>query len=155
MHQQVTVDIDAPIEHVFPIIADLSHYPQLLEVVHHVAGQPGDRQNSATCENPAWLVTLRTQIGPLARSKRLRMVRTVHQPLAEVCFERRENDDRQHSPWTMSSTVLPLTDKSGTRVTMGLHYGGRLWTSLLDGVLEAQIRQATTNLERLALLDQG
>ncbi|MCP4227333.1 MAG: SRPBCC family protein [Actinomycetia bacterium] len=155
MHQQVTVDIDAPVEHVFPIIADLSRYPQLLDVVHRVESADSNAQDgssdSSDSDDPVWLITLRTQIGPLARSKRLRVVRTVHQPLAEAIFERQETDDRHHSPWTLSTTLEPLSDGQRTQVTMALHYGGRLWTSLLDGVLEAQIHQATANLERLAL----
>ena len=149
MKQRVSVDISAPVEHVFPIVADLGRYPELLDIVHQVEPEPDGTGDG----DPAWLVTLRTQIGPLARSKRLRMIRTVHEPLSEARFERQENDDREHAPWTLTSTVEAVDGEAAptTRVTMALHYGGRLWTSLLDGVLEAQIRQATTNLERLAL----
>jgi hypothetical protein len=153
--QQVSVDINAPVEHVFPLVADLGRYPQLLDVVHQVEPEPAGTGYGPATESadPAWLVTLRTQIGPLARSKRLRMVRTEHEPLSRAHFERQELDGRQHAPWTLTATVEPLDDEGGetTRVTMALHYGGRLWTSRLDGVLEAQIRQATDNLERLAL----
>lgn len=148
MKQQVTVDISALVEDAFPILADLGRYPKLLDVVHRVEIDEGDRD----ADEPVWLVTLRTRIGPLARSKRLRMVRTVHEPMTEARFERQESDDRQHSPWSLATTIEPVDVEGdqGARVTMALHYGGRLWTSLLDGVLEAQIRQATANLERLA-----
>ena len=47
-------------------LADLSTYPEWLALVTEAEPQ-GDH---------TWLVTLRARLGPLARSKRLRMVRT-------------------------------------------------------------------------------
>src|SRR6185437_9058063 len=90
----VTADLDTPAtaETLFAWLEDLASYPRWLDIVARAeavdaaAGDPG----------PAWLVDLRGRLGPLARTKRLRMVRTVHDLGAAVIFERRELDGRQH-----------------------------------------------------------
>jgi hypothetical protein len=95
---------------------------------------------------PVWRVDLRARLGPLARSKRLRMERTEHDADAHrVRFERRELDDRRHAPWILSATVLPAGE--GSTLTMHLHYGGKLWTGgVLERVLNEQIQQGRTRL---------
>lgn len=138
MHHRFTVDVDAEPERVFAVLADLANYDELLDIVHRV--EPTD--------DAAWLVTLRAKIGPFARSKRLRMVRSEHQPTTAVRFERAELDGRDHSAWALESSIAPAAE--GSAVTMSLAYDGRLWSSVLDGVLKAQITKATTNLQALA-----
>ena len=69
------VDLDAPCaaDVLFANIDDLAEYPGWLEIVERaevVAADPADDGDAA------WLVDLRGRLGPLARSKRLRMVRT-------------------------------------------------------------------------------
>jgi hypothetical protein len=93
-----------------------------------------------------YFVTLIAKIGPFARRKRLRMVRT------DSCddgatFERRETDGRQHSTW-----VLGAHARAGdpTIVTMRLAYGGGLWSDVLEGVLESQIEGAADQLAAFA-----
>lgn len=144
MQQRFNVDLDAPPERVFPLLADLAHYEQLLDIVHRVTPD----SDTAGDDGQAWSVTLRAKIGPLARSKRLRMERTVHEPLSTVRFERTEQDGRHHSLWVLEATVQ-ATDE-GSQVTMMLEYGGRLWSGVLDGVLEAQVTSARRNLQLLA-----
>ena len=46
---------------------------------------------------PAWRVELRARVGPFARSKQLRMVRTVYEPERIARFERIEDDERDHA----------------------------------------------------------
>lgn len=145
MQQEFQASVAAPGDRVFAVLADLSHYDELLGIVHQVVAD-----DSEAGDEPAWWVTLRAKLGPLARSKRLRMVRTVNQPDQLVRFERRETDGRQHSAWTLDARIDPNADGSGTVVTMGLDYGGRLWSGVLDGVLQSQVDSAAANLERLA-----
>jgi hypothetical protein len=98
---------------------------------------------------PAWTVELRGRLGPLARSKRLRMVRTGHEPPGQVTFERREVDGRSHSPWVLRAEVEPLAE--GSRLTMHLHYGGGMWGSVLERLLGDEIgRSRARLLERLS-----
>lgn len=137
----------APDQRVFAVLADLGHYDDLLGIVHQVVPDA----TTAVDGEPAWWVTLRAKLGPLARSKRLRMVRTVHEPDQLVRFERRETDSRQHSAWTLEARVEPASGgEPASEVTMALDYGGRLWSGMLDGVLQGQVNSAAANLARLA-----
>ena len=71
----VTASVDAPVDPatLFGRIDLLDHYPPWLDIVQRVEGaEPNDQD-----EGPAWIVDLGTRVGPLQRSKRLRMVRTV------------------------------------------------------------------------------
>ncbi len=101
---------------------------------------------------PAWEVELRARLGPFARSKRLRMVRTVHDaPTTHVRFERVEHDGRSHSPWVLDVTVADHA--AGSRLEMRLHYGGALWTG---GVMEKVLaEQIVAGRERLLELTAG
>lgn len=132
----------------YEIVADLGTYPEWLELVNRVEpAPPSTGVTDATEEQPAWLVTLRARIGPLARSKRLRMVRTVADGRL-VRFERRELDGRRHSSWTLSAEVAPEpTEPWQSEVHLDLRYEGSLWSGLLDGVLQAAADDATERLQ--------
>lgn len=131
--------LPAPPEVVLPVVADLSTYPQWLGIVL-----------AATSDGPdAWLVDLGARLGPLRRSKRVRMVR-VDGALGVVRFERQEGDGRDHSPWVLQATVEP--QEAGTRLTMHLHYGGSRWLPGLDLVLREEIRRATGRLSKLVVM---
>ena len=82
-----------------------------------------------------WNVELRAKIGPFARSKQLRMVRTVCEPYNEIVFTRVEADGREHAPWALTVKVAP--EGTGSSVEIHLDYGGRLWTA---GVMERVLR---------------
>ena len=97
----------------------------------------------------AWRIDLRGRIGPLARSKRLRMVRTRHDPPTTAVFERRELDGQEHSAWVLRAEVLPEGD-AGAKLVMRLHYGGRLWEPLVERLLRDEIDASRERL--LALL---
>lgn len=100
-------------------------------------------------ESPAWQVELRGRVGLLARSKRLRMQRTVHDSdRHRVVFERAEADGRRHSPWVLTAEVTQCGPLSELR--MHLHYGGALWTGgVLERVLGDQITQGRERLVQL------
>ena len=120
-------------------VDDLSRYPQWLTIVttaSPVAAVDGDA-------GPAWLVDLRGRLGPLARSKRLRMVRT-QRTTDQAVFERREADGKNHSPWVLDATVT-ATDE-GSRLVMHLHYGGSLWGPVLERMLGDEIEESRPRL---------
>jgi len=116
----------------FEVIRDLGTYPKWLEIVHFA--------NAVDSEEglQAWNVELRAKIGPFARSKRLRMVRTTDQSPTIVVFERRENDGKKHAPWVLRSVV---TEANGTStLDVHLHYGGSLFDGgIVERVLADQI----------------
>jgi hypothetical protein len=134
----------------FAWVDDLGRYPDWMRLAHSVTPLPAHRVENAAGtavrgasddELPAWSVELRARLGPLARSKRLRMVRTVHDVPHRVVFERRESDDRRHSPWVLDVCLAPQAT-GDVRLDMHLHYGGGLWTG---GVLE---RVLTDEIDR-------
>ncbi len=144
MDIQATLDADCTPEVLFAEVGDLDGYDAWLEIVPRT-----DRTDPDEAGAPAWHVLLRGRLGPLARSKRLRMVRTEHRPpeggrpgLAR--FERREEDGREHAPWVLTATVTAHGD--GARLTMDLHYGGSLWVPLLDRLLAGEIEASRTRL---------
>lgn len=138
-----SVIVPAAPEEVFPFVATLDRYPDWLPLVHEATSAGSDAE-------PAWSVELRAQVGPFARSKRLRMVRRVHEPSNRVEFERAELDGKQHARWALIVDV-EAAEPDSTRVTMNLAYDGMLWTGgLLDRVLDEEIRRGRAGLTTLA-----
>lgn len=132
----VSASLQAPCDEatLFAHVDELTDYPAWMPLAHRVqptAAEPDGR--------PAWNVELRARVGPFARSKRLRMVRTEHDVAgATARFERVEHDGRQHSPWVLEAHVVAVDD--GCRLDMHLHYGGALWTGgVMERVLADQI----------------
>jgi hypothetical protein len=139
----VSVDLLAPFppERLWPWIADLGRYPQWLEIVHRAAPDGPDR----------WSVDLRARLGPLARSKRLRMARTFADG-RRVRFEREETDGREHSAWVLEGD-LAADDRGGSRLTMRLHYGGSRLSVVLERVLADEIERSRPRLLELVAAD--
>ncbi|MCB1259877.1 MAG: SRPBCC family protein [Acidimicrobiales bacterium] len=138
-------DLDAPCapNELFAVVGDLERYPDWLSIVPR-AVPDGVGDDGA----PAWAVELRGRLGPLARSKRLRMVRTVDDAPTHVRFERREHDGRDHSAWVLDASVHEHPD--GSRLEMRLHYGGSFGGVLLERMLRDEIERSKPRL--LALL---
>jgi hypothetical protein len=138
-------------ERVFAFVDDLSAYPAWMDLVHEV------NEVSASEGRRTWDVELQAQVGPFARSKRLRMERTVHEPCRRVVFERAEIDGRRHSAWVLAATLSPHStgepaEHGATRLVMTLTYGGNLWTgAVLQRVLDDHVERGSNALR--ALLD--
>lgn len=145
MDVHAVLDADCAADTLFRFVDDLARYPSWVDLVHRADPLP-----PADDGNPQWDVELRARVGPFARSKRLRMRRTVHdQAVGRVVFERAEVDGRRHSPWVLSAD---LGEHGGrTRLEMHLHYGGGLWTGgVLEKVLAEQISAGRERLVQLA-----
>jgi hypothetical protein len=140
----VTATLAAPCSpaQLFEVVGDLGNYPKWLDIVPRVV--PADPEG----DTPAWTVDLRGRLGPFARSKRLRMVRTRLDEPKAVVFERRERDGRAHSPWLLEASIAETAD--GSALTMHLHYGGKLWGPLVERLLSDEIERSRPRL--LALL---
>ena len=140
MDLEATVEAPCPPELLFGWVSDLTRYPRWLEIITRaeaVDGAGGDA-------DAAWVVDLRARFGPMARSKRLRMERTVNTAPRHVRFERRERDDRSHAAWELAVELEP-TD-AGSRARMHLHYGGSLWGPVLERLLRAEIDRSRPRL---------
>ena len=148
----VTAELVAPcgVEELFVWVGDLASYPAWLDIVPVAVPadpHPEDR-------GPAWMVDLRGQMGPFARSKRLRMVRVVHQPPLSVRFERFEHDGRDHSAWALQAEVEPLETENAhpaSLLRMRMQYGGALGGPIVEKLLADEIIRSGPRL--LALLD--
>jgi hypothetical protein len=141
--------VPGPPERAFALVDDLSVYPSWMDLVHDVVEvEPAGGRRT-------WDVELQAQVGPFARSKRLRMVRVVHDPGHRVVFERAEVDGKRHSPWILSAALDPEpSDDPGagaaTRLTMTLTYGGNLWTgAVLQRVLDDHVERGAAALSVL------
>lgn len=140
MEVVATLEAPHPPDRVWAVVSDLGTYPTWLDIVAR-AVPAGDG---------AWSVDLRGRLGPFARSKRLRMARTVAEAPTSVVFERRELDGREHSPWVLEASVAPSRD--GSTLTMRLHYGGALFGPVLERLLGDTIERSRPRL--LAVLDE-
>ena len=144
--------LGAPTEAVFAALEDLGTYPDWLSIVsaaepsEPVEGDPG----------PAWDIDLTARFGPLSRTKRLRMVRTVHdRDGGAVRFERREDDGVEHNAWVLSGRAEPdgeAAGEAGTQLSLHLHYGGASRLPGLDMILRQEAERAGPRLD--ALLDE-
>ncbi len=140
MDVTATVEASVGVEKLFAAVADLTTYPQWLNIVHQVTVEPIGSDGMS-----AWLVELRGKVGPFARSKRLRMVQSVCDRPNIVVFERCETDGRKHSPWVLTAQVG--TTNVGSNLTVNLHYGGTLFTGgALERLLADQITQGRERL---------
>jgi hypothetical protein len=133
----VTAELDAPCppDVLFAWVADLGRYPEWLEIV----------PRAVALGDGSWSVDLRGRLGPFARSKRLRMERTVCDETAgRARFERVEHDGKSHSPWVLTADVTETGD--GSRLTMHLHYGGGLWGPVVERLLGEEIERSRPRL---------
>lgn len=137
VHESSSVALREPIDRVVPWVSDLSRYCEWMPLVHAATSVGED----------VWDVELRATIGVFARSKRLRMRRTVFEP-GRIVFERSEDDGRTHAPWILE--VVVATHEGGTLVTMDMTYKGGLWTAgVLDRVLAHNIEAGKKGLVRV------
>jgi hypothetical protein len=138
----VLASVEAPCDpsDLFPWVDDLARYPSWLDIVPRAV----EATSHVDDVGPAWSVDLRGRLGPFARAKRLRMVRTVHQTDLHARFERVEHDGRDHSDWVLDATIAPTS--AGSELTMRLHYGGRLWMPALDRLLADEIARSRPRL---------
>ncbi|HRA34401.1 MAG TPA: SRPBCC family protein [Acidimicrobiales bacterium] len=149
---EIVAEMEAPCTPaaLFAWVDALDRYPAWLEIVTRATPRA-----DTSDDVPTWDVDLRGRIGPLARTKRLRMVRAVHHPDERVVFERRELDGRSHSPWVLDAAVMPSEAASpgGSRLVMVLRYGGGLFGPVLERILRDEIEQSRLRLLHLVSAD--
>ena len=138
----ITATLDAPCApaELYPWLDDLGRYPDWLDIVPRAVPVDAHVDDAG----PAWSVDLRGKLGPFARAKRLRMVRTADEAPRHARFERVEHDGREHSAWVLDAEVTETP--GGSRLTMRLHYGGRLWMPVLDRLLADEIERSRPRL---------
>ena len=142
MKQTANLQVGASASMVSDVLADLGTYPHWNDLVQEATPtEPSD-------ERPAWITTLRAQVGPLARSKQLRFVRTVDKTdadMRQIRFERMELDGREHAAWVMETSVR-ASGPDSCEVSLELSYSGGLWMPALGNVLGGAIERSTSRL---------
>ncbi|MEY4068936.1 MAG: hypothetical protein RLZZ332_1272 [Actinomycetota bacterium] len=151
MELSATLRTTAPVSTVLGYVRELDAYPQWMSLAHTATPELGS--------NPvAWSVELRARVGPFARSKRLRMVRTVMQvdaaspaantpSPAHIVFERHELDGRSHAQWRLAVTVSPTSE--GSELAMHLSYDGRFFVGVVESILRQHIDEGRQQLGAL------
>ena len=128
----------------FAALEDLATYPHWLSIV--ASASPAEPH--ADDPGPAWHVELRGKVGPFSKTKRVRMVRTGHDPAAgTVRFERREHDGRSHNTWLLTGQATAHGDHDGAHVEVDLHYGGGAIFPGADLLLRQETRRAGERLD--------
>lgn len=145
MELSATLRTTATVNAVLEYVRDLDRYTEWMPLVHRAEPESGTQP-------AAWSVELRARVGPFARSKRLRMVRTVMDvggvaSPARIVFERRELDGRAHAQWRLSVVVSPTS--GGTELTMHLSYDGRFFVSVVETILRQHIDEGRTRLSAM------
>jgi len=153
----LTADLVAPCrpEELFEWVNDLSRYPAWLNIVQRADSVPGDEVDLG--DGPAWAVELRGRLGPFARSKGLRMVRSRLSTRDEAVFRRQEIDGRKHAPWMLRARVTADEEvatgggpsEPSSTLSMHLHYGGGLWGPMLERMLADEIEASRERLRAL------
>jgi len=140
----------ASVDEVLKYVDDLAVYPEWMSLVHSATRDVG-------APEPTWNVELRASVGPFARSKRLRLVRTVNER-DRIVFERREIDGRTHAMWRLTVTIASGLGAATSRVddgvgattlTMQLHYDGRFFVGVVESILQQNIDAGRKRLSEL------
>lgn len=138
---RASLDADVTAQTMFSVVRDLGTFPMWLDLVHRATST--DEQG----DSHAWDVELRAKIGPFARSKRLRMVRTIDEQPTRVVFERKELDGKKHAPWVLTCDI----SESGSSCSLNvqLHYGGSLFDGgVIERVLADHIETGKAKLKQ-------
>ena len=141
----VELELPADPDDVLPWVESLDTYPEWTTLVHRVVVDGSGAE-------PAWIVELRARVGPLARSKRLRMVRVAGGSDGHLRFERVELDGRDHGHWGFDircmSTGVPGSPRS--RLSVVLAYDGANWAGgLVERALQDEIERSKARLAEL------
>jgi carbon monoxide dehydrogenase subunit G len=130
-----TADIAAASDAVQAVLRNLSTYPDWMPIV----------SSAKTDGDDHWLVELRVAIGPFARSKRIRMRRSVDSPQL-IVFTRSEADGRDHATWELRLELVK--SEIGTNVNAMLRYEGKMWTpGPVEDALESGLDNGIVKLQ--------
>jgi|TARA_B100000003_G_scaffold200625_1_gene207701 ribosome-associated toxin RatA of RatAB toxin-antitoxin module len=137
MQKSILLDVNAEPELVFDVLSDLKNYPLWLSFIQKVEN---------TDIHESWMVTLRSQIGPFSRLKKLRMRRTLSPSTRSVLFHRDEVDGKDHSNWLLRVRIDEI-QSTQCLITLELEYSGKFWSKTLENILDSEVAKAAKRLE--------
>jgi len=133
--QRIEVRLDATL--LRSILRDLSEFQPLVSIIDVVRPE----------SDAVWSVDLRADLGPIRRSKRLRMARVSADDEGTLVFERQELDNRRHASWRLTIEIQPVANGSGVEII--LDYDGRVPLGVLEGLVAEEIVAASQRLESI------
>ncbi len=142
VRQVIEVDLNGSSEQIFSALSDLANYKNWLGFIDTI--DTVDADGSGAC----WIVTLRAQVGPFARLKKLRMVRAEEDFPESIQFSRRETDSKDHSDWDLHVTINEK-ESMGCSVQMVVSYSGRFWSVPLQAVFTSHVETAKVRLREM------
>ena len=140
VRQVIEVDLNGSSEQIYIALSDLANYKNWLGFIDTI--DTVDADGGSAC----WIVTLRAQVGPFARLKKLRMVRVEEDFPELIRFSRKETDSKDHSDWDLHVTINEK-DGVGCSVQMGVSYSGRFWSVPLQAVFTSHVETAKVRLQ--------
>ena len=142
MRQVIEVDLNGSSEQIYIALADLANYKNWLGFIDTI--DTVDADGGGAC----WIVTLRAQVGPFARLKKLRMVRVEEDFPELIRFSRKETDSKDHSDWDLHVTISEKGDM-GCSVQMVVSYSGGFWSVPLQAVFTSHVETAKVRLRKM------
>ena len=137
-----TTDLAVACVPVFGYVQDLATYPSWFTIVDRAT------PTAPAGDAAAWEVDLAARLGPLKRTKRVRMIRSeIDVAERHVRFERRELDGASHGAWVLDAVVEERA--AGCRLHMTLHYSGISWLPGIDLLLREEAKRAGHRLEQV------
>ena len=141
VRQVIEVDLNGSSEQIFSALADLANYKNWLGFIDTIDTVDADRGGAC------WIVTLRAQVGPFARLKKLRMVRVEDNFPGLIRFSRKETDSKDHSDWDLHVTINEK-ESMGCSVQMVVSYSGGFWSVPLQAVFTSHVETAKVRLQK-------
>ena len=136
----VKVDLYGSPQQIFGVLKDLEAYESWLGFVDSV--ETLEAEGNLAC----WQVTLRAQIGPFARLKKLRMVRVEEEAPRVIHFVRRETDGKDHSDWELL-VHIGERESGGSSISMEVSYSGRFWSAPLQNIFNSELATAIDRIQ--------
>lgn len=145
----VEASFDAPCtpELLFSIVEDLTNITPWLDLLGGADPSPVDPSDAG----PAWDATFAIKLGPLTKTKDVRLVRIVHTPPTDVVYERHEfpiegKDTSQIAMWRLTLRVTP-TD-TGSSLHVHVFYGGDALGDMAEGILTKELKKSRPALRK-------
>lgn len=139
MRQTIELNVASSLDNVFTALRDLETYTEWLSFIDSI------EKVEIQGEDQSWIVVLRSQLGPFARMKKLRMVKSSEHLGRSVCFSRSEVDAKEHSSWDLEVSCSSLDD-ANTKVALTVSYGGKFWSRPLETAFNSHVEEAKTRL---------
>ncbi len=148
MNVEATFEAPCEPELMFSLMEDLENITPWLDLLGGAERTTADPSDVG----PAWDATFAIKLGPLTKTKDVRLVQIVHEPYEKVVYERHElpiegKDASQIAMWRLTMKVSP-TD-TGSLLYVHVFYGAEALGDMAEGILTKELNKA-----RPALLEE-